>query len=116
MLDTPISVLGGWPTVSVRLMRHGARALERYRTPGKRLSSCRLMKHRLINSLWTKVSERSEGVCPRRCLSALLNPHNFANTIAKPTRRKGILNGGFRLDVLRGIASRSEEHTSELQS
>src|SRR3989442_7416695 len=88
MLDTQISALGGWPTVSVRLMRHGARALERYRTPGKRLSSCRLTKHRLINSLWTKVSERSQGVCPRRCLSALLNPHNFANTIAKPLPRR----------------------------
>src|SRR5438128_11651814 len=66
-------------------MRHGARALERYRTPGKRLSSFRLTKHRLINSLWTKVSERSEGVCPRRCPSALLNHPNFVITIAKPT-------------------------------
>src|SRR6266478_5629921 len=66
-------------------MRHLARGLEEALTPGVRLSDCHLNKHRLINSLWTKVSERSEGVCPERCHSALLNPQNFANTIGKPT-------------------------------
>ena len=41
-----------------RLMRHLASVVERALTPGVRLSDCRLTKHRLINSLWTQVSER----------------------------------------------------------
>jgi hypothetical protein len=65
-------------------MRHLARGFEEGLTSGTRLSDCHLNKHRLINSLWTKVSERSEGVCPGQCLSKLLNPQNFANTIGKP--------------------------------
>ena len=74
--------------VSLRLMRHLARGLEESLTPGARLSDCHLNKHRLINPLWTKVSERSKGVCPGQCPdnapSTLLNPQNFANTIGKP--------------------------------
>ena len=54
---------------NVRLMRPGVRALEGWGTLGQRLSSCRLTKHRLINSLWTKVYERSQSMCPRRSFS-----------------------------------------------
>ena len=85
MWDTQISALPSSPTVSGRLMRHLARGVEEGLTPGARLSDCHLNKHRLINSLWTKVSERSEGVCPGQCPLALLNPQNFANTIGKPS-------------------------------
>ena len=80
---------------NLRLMRHLASGLEEGLTPGARLSDCHLNKHRLINPLWTKVSERSKGVCPGQCPdnapSTLLNPQNFANTIGKPLRE-------FRVD------------------
>jgi hypothetical protein len=66
-------------------MRHPVRGLEKGLTPDVRLSDYHLNQHRLINALWTKVSERSEGVCLGRCSSVLLNPQNFANTIGKPT-------------------------------
>jgi len=69
---------------NVRLMRHLARGLEEGRTPGSRVSHCHLTKHRLINSLWAKVSERSVGVFLGQYPTALLNHHNFANTIGKP--------------------------------
>jgi hypothetical protein len=61
-------------------MRHLARGLEESLTPGARRSDCHLNKHRLINSLGMKVSERSEDVCPGQCPSTLLNPQNFAST------------------------------------
>jgi hypothetical protein len=48
------------------------------------LSDCHLHKHRLINLLWTKVSERGWGSLLWADSSALLNPQNFANTIGKP--------------------------------
>ena len=69
---------------NLRLMRHLARGLEEGLTPGARRSDCHLNKHRLINSLGMKVSERSEDVCPGQCPSTLLNPQNFANTIGNP--------------------------------
>jgi hypothetical protein len=47
---------------NLRLMRHLARGVEDGRTPGGRVSNCHLNKHRLINSLWAQVSERSEGL------------------------------------------------------
>src|SRR5215510_4016473 len=62
MWDTQISALLNSPTVSLRLMRHLARGVKGSRTPGSRVSNCRLNKHRLTNSLWAKVCERSEGV------------------------------------------------------
>src|SRR6516162_6529773 len=71
---------------NLRLMRHLARRVEEGRTPGARVSYCHLNKHCLINSLWAKVSERSEGVFLRRYPSAFLNHQNFANTIGKPSR------------------------------
>src|SRR5215831_14058700 len=72
---------GAWE--NLRLMRHLARRVEEGRTPGARVSNCPLNKHRLINSLWAKVSERSEGVFLGRYPSALLNHQNFANTYRK---------------------------------
>jgi hypothetical protein len=45
-----------------RLMRQLARGFEEGLTPGAKLSDAHLNKPRLINSLWTKVSEGSEGV------------------------------------------------------
>jgi hypothetical protein len=71
----------------VRLMRHLANIVERMLTPYVMLSDCHLHKHRLINSLWTKVSERGWGSLLWADSSALLNPQNFANTIGKPILR-----------------------------
>src|SRR5437773_1568550 len=65
-------------------MLHLASAVEGALTPRARLSDWRLIKHRLINSLWTKVPERSWGLLSEQDPSAVLNPHNFANTIGKP--------------------------------
>src|SRR6266702_232636 len=54
--------------VSRLRVRYWPSALERRRTPGKRLSSCHLIQHRLINSLWTEIDEsrqkRMRGPAP----------------------------------------------------
>jgi hypothetical protein len=81
------AILDNSPTVSVRLLRHLANIVERMLTPCVMLSDCHLNKHRLINSLWTKVSERGWGSLLWADSSALLNPQNFANTIGKPPWR-----------------------------
>src|SRR5262245_55970906 len=65
-------------------MRHLARGMEKGRTPGVRLSDCHLKKQRLINSLETKVAEKSWSVSLRQCPLVLLNHQDFADTIGKP--------------------------------
>src|SRR4029453_325048 len=59
-------------------MRYLTRIVERALTPYLRLSDCRLNKHRLINSLGAKVSERiwdvlSGGKTPQRFLTAKIS-------------------------------------------
>ena len=55
-------------------MRPPVRGLEKGLTPDVRLSADHLNQYRLINVLWTKVSERSEGVCLRNTPQGFLTP------------------------------------------
>jgi hypothetical protein len=124
MLGTPISALEGWPTVSLRLMRHYGRALKSRSTPGKSFSDCRLIKHCLINSLGATVFESSLKASRRRCpqrgltpkISPLLSENLIFNGVRSCYCRKALLGYHYPSACRRGRSQRGGEHEEEVGS